>query len=89
MPGAITKTEKMLDTEPGDRPLGIQLLGADPEMLARAADKLADLPFDVLDLNAACPVPKVVRKGEGACLMKEPKKIYELVKVLVERTPYR
>ena len=81
------KTEKMLETEPGDRPLGVQLLGAEPEMLARAVDKLADFPFDVLDLNAACPVPKVVRKGEGACLMKEPKKIYELVKALVERSP--
>ncbi len=56
-------------------------------MLARAVDKLADFPFDILDLNAACPVPKVVRKGEGACLMKEPKKIYELVKVLVCRSP--
>jgi nifR3 family TIM-barrel protein len=80
------KTEKMLFTEPGDRPLGIQLLGADPEMLARAVDKLAGVSFDILDLNAACPVPKVVRKGEGASLMKDPKKIYELVKVLVERT---
>ncbi|MBN2106282.1 MAG: tRNA dihydrouridine synthase DusB [Deltaproteobacteria bacterium] len=80
------KTEKMLFTEQGDRPLGIQFLGVDPEMLARAADKLAGLPYDMLDLNAACPVAKVVRKGEGACLMKEPKKIYELVKVLVERT---
>jgi len=81
------KTEKMLETAPGDRPLGVQLLGADPEMLARAVDKLVDYPFDVLDLNAACPVPKVVRKGEGACLMKEPQKIYELVKTLVSCSP--
>jgi tRNA-dihydrouridine synthase B len=42
--------------------------------------------LDIIDLNAACPVPKVVRKGEGACLMKEPKKLYELVKVLVQRS---
>ncbi len=55
-------------------------------MLARAADKLADYPFDILDLNAACPVPKVVRKGEGAGLMKEPEKLRDLLKVLVERS---
>jgi tRNA-dihydrouridine synthase B len=81
------KTEKLLLTEAADRPLGVQLLGADPEMLARAVDKLADFSFDILDLNAACPVPKVVRKGEGAGLMKEPEKLRDLLKVLVERSP--
>jgi tRNA-dihydrouridine synthase B len=81
------KTEKLLRTYSGDRPLGVQLLGADPEMLARAIDKLADFSFDILDLNAACPVPKVVRKGEGAGLMKEPKKLRDLLKILVERSP--
>jgi tRNA-dihydrouridine synthase B len=80
------KTEKLLHTEAGDRPLGVQLLGADQEMLARAVDKLADFSFDILDLNAACPVPKVVRKGEGACLMKEPEKLYNLLKALVRRS---
>ncbi|MCX5899247.1 MAG: tRNA dihydrouridine synthase DusB [Proteobacteria bacterium] len=80
------KTEKMLHTEPADRPLGVQLLGADADMLARAVDKLAGYPLDIIDLNAACPVPKVVRKGEGACLMKEPEKLRELLKVLVRRS---
>ena len=80
------KTEKMLRTEPADRPLGVQLLGADADMLARAVDKLAGYPLDIIDLNAACPVPKVVSKGEGACLMKEPEKLRELLKVLVRRS---
>ncbi len=81
------KTEKMLQTEAGDRPLGVQLLGADAEILLRAVRKLEGLPFDILDFNAACPVPKVVRKGEGASLMKDTKKIHRLVKVLVENSP--
>ncbi len=80
------KTETMLQTEPGDRPLGVQLLGADADMLARAVEKLAGYPLDILDLNAACPVAKVVRKGEGASLMKEPEKLRDLLKVLVERS---
>lgn len=79
------KTEKMLQTAPDDRPLGVQLLGADPETLARAADRLAEYPYDVLDLNAACPVPKVIRKGEGASLMKDPRKLYDLVRTLADR----
>ena len=80
------KTETMLRTDSGDRLLGVQLLGADAEMLARAIDKLAGYPFDILDLNAACPVAKVVRKGEGASLMKEPQKLRDLLKVMVERS---
>ncbi|MEI6125536.1 MAG: tRNA dihydrouridine synthase DusB [Pseudomonadota bacterium] len=77
------KSEKMLYTEAADRPLGVQLLGADADMLARAVDRLAGYPLDLIDFNAACPVPKVVRKGEGAGLMKEPKKLAMLLKVLV------
>ena len=80
------KTEKMLFTEPGDRPLGVQLLGADADMLCRALDRLDGYTLDIIDLNAACPVSKVVRKGEGACLMKEPEKLRDLLKVLVERS---
>lgn len=81
------KNEKMLCTEAADRPLGVQLLGADADMLARAVEKLEGYPVDIIDLNAACPVPKVVRKGEGACLMQDPKKLGLLLKVLVERSP--
>ena len=80
------KTEAMLQTEAADRPLGVQLLGADADMLSRAVDRLAGYPLDILDLNAACPVAKVVRKGEGASLMKEPEKLRDLLKVLVDRS---
>jgi tRNA-dihydrouridine synthase B len=74
---------KMLATEPADRPLGIQLLGNDPEVLRAALDKLGDYDFGIIDFNAACPVTKVTVKGEGASLLREPVKLRELLRVVV------
>ncbi|MCL5022865.1 MAG: tRNA dihydrouridine synthase DusB [Nitrospirae bacterium] len=82
-------TEKMLATSPGDRPLGVQLLGNDPEVLRQAVEKIAGFSFDLLDFNAACPVSKVIKKGEGASLIRKPRTLAALLKVLVRhsRTP--
>ena len=74
---------KMLATEPADRPLGIQLLGNDPEVLRAALDKVGDYDFGVIDFNAACPVTKVTVKGEGASLLRDPVKLRELLRVVV------
>ncbi len=81
------KTNKILASVPEDRPLGVQLLGRDPEDLRRALDVLQrHYTFDSLDLNAACPAKKVTRRGEGAALMKEPPKLQELLRTLVTHT---
>ncbi len=40
---------------------------------------IEELPFDILDINMGCPVPKVVRNGEGSALMKNPKLVHEIV----------
>jgi tRNA-dihydrouridine synthase B len=80
------KTEKMLAATREDRPLGIQLLGKEPDYLLRALEILEKYRFDVIDFNAACPVRKVVANGEGASLMMEPKKLKALLNVLVERS---
>jgi tRNA-dihydrouridine synthase B len=74
---------KMLAADPADRPLGIQLLGNDPEVLRAALDKLGDYDFGVIDFNAACPVTKVTARGEGASLLREPVKLRELLRVVV------
>ncbi len=78
-------TGRMLVTVPLDRPLGIQLLGNDPDIVQRAFDIIASREFDVVDLNAACPVPKVTRKGEGAALLHHPQKLRDILKALVTR----
>jgi tRNA-dihydrouridine synthase B len=78
-----TTLNRMLATDPADRPLGIQLLGRDPEVILLALDKARDYQFDIIDFNAACPVTKVTEKGEGASLLKEPKKLGALLNTMV------
>jgi tRNA-dihydrouridine synthase B len=56
---------------PEDRPLAMQLLGKDPEVLARAATRCEALGADIVDLNMGCPVPKITGKGKGAALMRD------------------
>ncbi len=76
-------TLKMLSSGPADRPLGVQLLGDDIEVMKQALDILPLEDFDMVNINAACPVEKVISKGEGAALMKSPAKLGNLLKTLV------
>ena len=57
---------------PEEHPLAMQLLGADPDVLAEAARRLEGAGADSVDLNMGCPVPKIVAKGQGAALMRDP-----------------
>src|SRR2546421_8374746 len=57
---------------PEERPLAMQLLGADPDVLAEAARRLEASGADAIDLNMGCPVAKIVSKGQGAALMRDP-----------------
>ncbi|MBI4060307.1 MAG: tRNA dihydrouridine synthase DusB [Elusimicrobia bacterium] len=68
------KTRRMLNTTPADKPLGAQLLGCDPDMMAAAARILEEMGFDLIDMNLGCPVKKVVGNGEGSALLKNPAK---------------
>jgi tRNA-dihydrouridine synthase B len=82
----IPKTKKMLSTGDEDRPLGIQILGCEEEFILRAIDILSAYKYDVLDFNAACPVRKVTSRGEGAGLLKDPKKLHKLLKIIVKNS---
>ncbi len=79
-----SKTLDMLASEDKDRPLGVQLLGGDPDTMKRALDILLPYSFDIIDLNAACPVKKVISKGRGAELLRDPVKLQMLLKVIVD-----
>lgn len=79
------KTRYMLTTAPEDRPLGVQFLGHDETDLVEAVAALEGFGFDLLDLNAACPTPKVTRKGKGAALLKDPSRLGGLLKALVSQ----
>jgi len=80
-------TEKMLSTVPGDRPLGLQLLGNDPDVMRKALEILLKYRFDLLDLNAACPVSKVTKRCEGAYMLREPRRLGELLRTMVLHSP--
>jgi tRNA-dihydrouridine synthase B len=80
------RTRAMLSTCAEDRPLGIQLLGSEEEYIRKALEVLKGYKFDLLDFNAACPAKKVVRRGEGASLLKDPRKLNRLLKLIVKRS---
>jgi tRNA-dihydrouridine synthase B len=66
------KTTQLTHGLPEERPLSMQLLGADPDLLAEAARRLEAAGADGIDLNMGCPVRKIVTKGHGAALMRDP-----------------
>jgi tRNA-dihydrouridine synthase B len=66
------RTRVLADYLPQEHPLAFQLLGGDPDVLAEAGRNLEAAGADGIDLNMGCPVPKVVAKGHGAALMRDP-----------------
>ena len=65
-------TREIVRYLPEEHPLAMQLLGADPDVLAEAARRLEAAGADAIDLNMGCPVAKIVAKGQGAALMRDP-----------------
>lgn len=65
-------TYSRMRTEDGDWPVGVQLVGCEPDVMARAAAKVEAMGFPIVDINLGCPVPKVVAKGGGSQLLREP-----------------
>lgn len=72
-------TKALLAIHPEEYPVSLQLFGSDPKIMSEMAKMIEELPFQILDINMGCPVPKVVRNGEGSALMKNPKLVYEIV----------
>jgi len=80
------RTQAMLTSGTKDKPLGVQLLGCEENYILKSLDVLKGYKFDILDFNAACPAKKVVRRGEGSSLLKEPKKLNKLLRLVVKGT---
>ncbi|MDD4909020.1 MAG: tRNA dihydrouridine synthase DusB [Candidatus Omnitrophica bacterium] len=82
------RTQEMLSTSPKDKPLGVQLLGLEPKFILKGLEILNKHDFAVLDFNAACPAKKVVTRGEGSALLKDPKLLNKLLKVVVKNSKF-
>jgi nifR3 family TIM-barrel protein len=78
------KTLKKMRIENEERPLGIQIFGGDPEIMAETARVSAEMGADLIDINMGCWVPKVVKTGSGAALLKDPDHAEKIVKAVVE-----
>lgn len=77
-------TTELLEIAPEERPVAVQLFGSDPQILGDMAKKIESYPIDIIDVNMGCPAPKIVKNGEGSCLMKTPELVGKIVKSLVE-----
>ena len=73
-------TKALLEIHPEELPVSLQLFGSDPDVISEIAKRIEELPFSILDINMGCPVPKIVKNGEGSALMKDPKLVYEIVR---------
>ena len=72
-------TEELLTIDKRENPVSLQLFGSDPDIMSEIAKQIEDRPFDILDINMGCPVPKIVNNGEGSALMKNPQLAYEIL----------
>ena len=81
------KTLAMLETVPEERPLAMQLFGAQPEPVAEAAAYVESLGCaDVIDFNMGCPAPKIVKNGAGSALLRDPERAEKILSALVKAT---
>ena len=72
-------TEELLSIDSRENPVSLQLFGSDPDIISQIAHSIEERPFDILDCNMGCPVPKIVGNGEGSALMKNPKLAEEII----------
>ena len=77
-------TKELMQIHPQERPAAIQLFGSDPDIMAQIAARIEDGPYDFIDVNMGCPVPKVVNNGEGSALMKNPKQAEKVLSAMVK-----
>ena len=72
-------TEELMAIDKRELPVSLQLFGSEPDIIAKIASEIEERPFDILDINMGCPVPKIVNNGEGSALMKNPKLAGEII----------
>lgn len=80
-------TAELLKLGESEKPAAVQIFGSDPEIMAEIGARLAEGPYDVIDVNMGCPVPKIVNNGEGSALMKNPKAAEKILTAMVRAIP--
>lgn len=80
------KTPKLLYIPPKSGITAVQIFGSEPDVMSYAASALNSEPNKILNINMGCPVPKVVKNGDGAALMKNPDLVYDIVYAVVKNS---
>lgn len=80
------KTESLLQIYDEEQPVGIQLFSAEPKFLAEAIKIIEERPNILVDINMGCPVPKIVKNGEGSAILKNPYLAFDLMKAAKKAT---
>ena len=78
-------TDELLVSGAQDAPLAVQVFGSDPDIMADMSLRLEEGPFDIIDVNMGCPVPKVVNNHEGSALMRDPELAYRILRAMVKK----
>lgn len=76
------KTWSLVDVQPQEHPVAVQLFGCEPDELAEAARRIEEVGADAVDVNMGCPMKKVVRTGRGAALLQNPPKIERIMRAM-------
>lgn len=79
-------SDRLLTIYEEEKPIGFQIFGSEPDVIGWTAKRLDSYNNDILDINMGCPVPKIVKNGEGSALLKNPHLIYDLISAAVSNT---
>lgn len=79
-------TRALLEVKEEEHPVAVQLFGSDPAVMAEIAAQVEEGPFEIIDVNMGCPVPKIVKNGEGSALMRDPKLAEKILTAMVKAT---
>ena len=77
-------TKELLNIDKNEHPVGVQLFGSDPDIMAQIVAQVEEGECDFIDINMGCPVPKIVNNGEGSALLKQPKLVEEILTKMVK-----
>lgn len=79
-------TIDLLKSDESERPVALQLFGSEPDIMGEIAGRVSEGPYDFIDVNMGCPVPKIVNNGEGSALMKNPELAEQIIEAMVKKS---
>ena len=79
-------TIDLLKSDEAERPVALQLFGSEPDIMGEIAGRVSEGPYDFIDVNMGCPVPKIVNNGEGSALMKNPELAAQIIEAMAKKS---